>query len=395
MALSAAGWLLYFVLYWPYRGRFDAEGRYFDALSGTVHHAQAGELAFPATALLVAGLVLCRVWWSGRAAQTVAEPFPAPTRTAPFRALKVVWNDWPALAAAIAVPMAWIIHAGFAFLQRHAAPMPWWFPVGMSLAMAAVLVWRIARVRWFFVHGASVVGVVTELRIVKDRGRLAFQFDLGPRRVHAWMPIHRTRAVLALAPGDPVEVLYDPRQPARALVRQLFAGGHNAPSPAAVAADSPPMQRALLVVSHLVVLAIGFALGVYALPILTAPDAPSAQEIQSLQGPSQWTARFRRDLKDSDALHWGEGTVSVGPQSISLVGKLAPGPNYKLYLAPQFVETEADFLRLKPQMVQVGDVRTFENFLVPVPPGIDPSRFNTVVIWCEAFSQFITAARYQ
>lgn len=155
------------------------------------------------------------------------------------------------------------------------------------------------------------------------------------------------------------------------------------------------MKRAVLVGSHLLVLVIGFALGIYALPILVAPSALSPKDIESLMGPAQWTAQFRRDLKDSDALHWGEGRVSVGPRSISLLGKLAPGPDYKLYLSPEFVETEADFQRLKPQMVRVGDVKTFENFLVPVPQGVDPSRFNTVIVWCEAFGQFITAARYR
>jgi hypothetical protein len=155
------------------------------------------------------------------------------------------------------------------------------------------------------------------------------------------------------------------------------------------------MKRTLLVGSHLLALAIGFALGIYALPILVAPSALSPKDIEALMGPAQWTAQFRRSLKDSDALHWGEGMVFVGPRSISLLGKLAPGPDYKLYLSPEFVETEADFQRLKPQMVRVGDVKTFENFLVPVPPGIDPSRFNTVIVWCEAFGQFITAARYR
>jgi hypothetical protein len=155
------------------------------------------------------------------------------------------------------------------------------------------------------------------------------------------------------------------------------------------------MKRAVLVGSHCLALVVGFALGVYALPILVAPSSPSPKEIESLMGPAQWTAQFRRDLKDSDALHWGEGMVFVGPKSVSLLGKLAPGPNYKLYLSPEFVETEADFQRLKPQMVQVGDVKTFDNFLVPVPPGVDPSGFNTVIVWCEAFSQFITAAKYR
>jgi hypothetical protein len=46
-------------------------------------------------------------------------------------------------------------------------------------------------------------------------------------------------------------------------------------------------------------------------------------------------------------------------------------------------------------MVRVGDVRTFENFVVDVPPDIDPSNFNTVIVWCESFGEFITSAKYQ
>jgi len=66
-----------------------------------------------------------------------------------------------------------------------------------------------------------------------------------------------------------------------------------------------------------------------------------------------------------------------------------------LHLSPEFVETEADFMRLKAQMALVGDVRTFENFVVRIPELIDVSSYNTVVVWCESFDQFITAAKYQ
>ena len=104
---------------------------------------------------------------------------------------------------------------------------------------------------------------------------------------------------------------------------------------------------------------------------------------------------FRRDLEGSDALHWGEGTVSIGTRSITFAGELAPGPDYKLYLSPGFVETEEAFERLKPRMVRVGDVKTFKTFLVAVPESVDIERFDTVVVWCETFSQFITAARYR
>jgi hypothetical protein len=139
----------------------------------------------------------------------------------------------------------------------------------------------------------------------------------------------------------------------------------------------------------------GFAAGIYFLPILTAPTAPSTGDLAAATTKANFTGQFRRNLRDSDALHWGEGTVSVGSEFISLRGRLAPGPDYKLYLSPEFVETEADFVRLRSQMTRVGDVKTFENFLVPVPAGVDPSRFSTVIVWCESFSQFITSAKYR
>ena len=156
------------------------------------------------------------------------------------------------------------------------------------------------------------------------------------------------------------------------------------------------MKRiALLICSHALALATGLAAGVYLLPILTAPAGPDPVEVAALANRALYTGEFRRDLQDSDALHWGEGRVSVGPRSISLQGKLAPGPDYKLYLIRGFVETERDFLRLKPQALQVGSIKTFDGFVVPVPASVDVSDYDSVVVWCERFSQFITSARYR
>jgi hypothetical protein len=150
----------------------------------------------------------------------------------------------------------------------------------------------------------------------------------------------------------------------------------------------------VLAATHVIAVAAGFALGIYLLPILTAPAAPSASEVAAL-GQAEFKGEFRRDLKDSDFLHWGEGTVSVSRSAVALMGRIAPGPDYKLYLSPEFVETEADFNRLKARMARVGDVKTFENFIVPLPAGIDPQAYTAVIVWCESFGQFITAARYR
>ena len=88
------------------------------------------------------------------------------------------------------------------------------------------------------------------------------------------------------------------------------------------------MKKALLLLfSHTVVLVVGFAIGIYTLPILIAPPAPETEAVVAQAGEARYQGQFRRDLKGSDPLHWGEGTVSVGPESIGLMGRLAPGPD--------------------------------------------------------------------
>lgn len=155
------------------------------------------------------------------------------------------------------------------------------------------------------------------------------------------------------------------------------------------------MRTAILVLTHAVAIGAGFALGIYALPILTAPEAPTAEATAAATAEAVHTGEFRRNLEGSDLLHWGEGTVAVGAETIAFEGRLAPGPDYKLYLSPEFVETEAAFRRVKERTVRIGDVKTFHNFVVSVPSSVDISAYTTVVVWCESFDQFITAARYR
>lgn len=156
------------------------------------------------------------------------------------------------------------------------------------------------------------------------------------------------------------------------------------------------MKRMVLFTwTHGAALVLGFALGVYLLPIIAAPPAPGAEEVRAVAAGATYSGAFKRELKGSDALHWGQGKVTVGPKAVALQGRLAPGPAYRLYLVPDFVETGDDFKRLKASSLAVGDIKTFENFVVALPEGAPLDRYTTVVVWCEAFSQFITAARYR
>lgn len=150
-----------------------------------------------------------------------------------------------------------------------------------------------------------------------------------------------------------------------------------------------------LVGTHLAVFAAGFALGVYLLPLLAAPPGPAVADVQAAAQGARYQASFRRDLAGSDALHWGEGQVTLSPTAVAFRGRLAPGPAYRLYLVQGFVETEEAFAAVRARALPLGDIRTFDNFIVPVPAGTDLERYDTVLVWCEAFSQFITAARYR
>lgn len=156
------------------------------------------------------------------------------------------------------------------------------------------------------------------------------------------------------------------------------------------------MVRGLvLLISHGAMLGVGFALGIYLLPILTEPEGPAQTELAAAMENAAYTAELTRDLKGSDFLHWGEGTVSVTPTQVVHMGNLAPGPDYKLYLVPEFVDDEASFLAVKDTAVQLGDVKTFDGFIVDIPAGVDIESYSTVLVWCEAFGEFITAAKYR
>lgn len=150
----------------------------------------------------------------------------------------------------------------------------------------------------------------------------------------------------------------------------------------------------LLIPSHILFAIGGFMAGIYYLPVMTASPAPTGAQVALAIKQTTRTGEFRRDLKDSDWLHWGEGKVSVGQDALVGQTQFAPGPDYQIYLSPEFIETEAAFNANKHRMAHIAPLKTFGNFVVSVPEGIDTEQFNTVIVWCETFGQFISAAQY-
>ena len=155
------------------------------------------------------------------------------------------------------------------------------------------------------------------------------------------------------------------------------------------------MKALILLVTHVSMLLFGIALGIYLLPILTAPPSPDAARLAAVSQAAEFSGELTRDLRGSDFLHWGEGKISVGPTQIVHQGKLAPGPDYRLYLVKDFVEHEDEFLPVKEQAQLIGDVKTFDGFFLDIPAGVDVTQYTTALVWCESFGEFITAARYR
>lgn len=143
-------------------------------------------------------------------------------------------------------------------------------------------------------------------------------------------------------------------------------------------------------------LIVGFMLGVYFLPILIEEEGASDTIAEQAVSEADRIGVFRRTLKDSDSAHWGEGQIALstenGRKFLTLQGNLSPGPDYRLYLTPAFVETEQAFIAIKAQSVQVASIKAFHNFRVELPSHINADAYPAVLIWCERFSQFITAA---
>ena len=112
------------------------------------------------------------------------------------------------------------------------------------------------------------------------------------------------------------------------------------------------------------------------------------------------SGNFNPNAQDSDGFHRGSGSVSI----VSMRGKnyvifgedftVTNGPDYRLYLVPEFgIETESRFKAVKSRSHMIGKVKQFSGMqLFEIPQSVALNGVSGIVIWCEAFSQFISTA---
>ena len=156
----------------------------------------------------------------------------------------------------------------------------------------------------------------------------------------------------------------------------------------------------------------GFAAGVYTLPIIVASENAKQMAEQTIIPKTEmvmvdktlpqkivnqtYTGTFNPDAMDSDFLHrgWGDVTVVDGYVTFHANVKLTPGPDYRLYAIKKYTESESEFWYTKSDAVQISEIKQFNGQQkFKLPTGLDVSEYDALLIWCEAFKQFITVAK--
>ena len=137
--------------------------------------------------------------------------------------------------------------------------------------------------------------------------------------------------------------------------------------------------------------AIGFAGGIFVYPYIFLADLVAMDA--ALTGKVLAQGTFIHADK-TDPVHYGKGKVTVFGSALRLEAdfEVGPGPKFHVYLVPKsMVRASGD---VKGTMfVDLGRLRAFkgaQNYRIPA--GIDRKKFQSVVIWCEAFGVLISPA---
>lgn len=137
----------------------------------------------------------------------------------------------------------------------------------------------------------------------------------------------------------------------------------------------------------------GVALGFFLFPYVFPP--PAAMDVLTDAERTAVVAEGRFIHADpSDPVHHGAGAVTVYERTVFLGGdfEVGPGPKFHVYLVPRERIRRSEDVE-GTMFVDLGRLRAFEGSQkYPVPGGVDPRKFPSVVIWCEEFGVLISPA---
>lgn len=137
----------------------------------------------------------------------------------------------------------------------------------------------------------------------------------------------------------------------------------------------------------------GVAVGFFAFPyVFPPPDAMESLRAEAAAEPLAKGSFIHAN--PSDPVHYGRGGVSVYADTVFLEKdfEVGPGPKYHVYLVPKAMVRESGHVA-QTMFIDLGRLRAFkgsQNYAIPA--GVDLSKFDSVVIWCEQFEVLISPA---
>jgi hypothetical protein len=148
------------------------------------------------------------------------------------------------------------------------------------------------------------------------------------------------------------------------------------------------------VIGGLLGVAAGFALGIFSYPYIFLADIVATERVDDPAARRVIAKGMFVHANPSDPIHYGKGGVTVYENLVHLGTdfEVGPGPKFHVYLVPERSVTPATAVA-KTMFVDLGRLRAFkgsQNY--PVPAGVDPAKYGSVVIWCEQFGVLISPA---
>lgn len=96
------------------------------------------------------------------------------------------------------------------------------FAAGFVALGAALLLWRLGKIRSSFATGHRVEGTVTRLRPFKDRAYVHYAYRLNGMAHEVAHFVHQTAAYRTLVEGQTVSIAVDPLRPRSGFIAELF-----------------------------------------------------------------------------------------------------------------------------------------------------------------------------
>jgi hypothetical protein len=138
----------------------------------------------------------------------------------------------------------------------------------------------------------------------------------------------------------------------------------------------------------------GFAAGIFIYPYIFLADIVAAEKVDDAAQRKVLGSGTFIHANPSDPIHYGRGGLTVYDGLLHLEAdfEVGPGPKFHVYLVPE-KDVTTDTAVAKTMFVDLGRLKAFkgsQNYLIP--PGVDVSRYGSVVVWCEQFGVLISPA---